>query len=352
MEFDWKELVPGLEEKQNLALCTIIERHGSVPREVGARMLVRPDGSISGTVGGGSGEYEIIQDALAALRAGQSSVRDYSLAGEQGLDSPAICGGRFSVLISCWQPETDLDLARETAAGLAAGETRFLLEQLPTENSAGAPARALYGSDGRKLAGAASLPDRLAADELRDAAGPDETRKTAADGCPALLTRLTPPPRMMIFGGGHLALPLVEMAAWCRFSVTVIDDRPEFSSPGRFPAADRVITAPMEDISGLFTPSPNLWHVLITREHKHDYILLKQLLGTSYAYLGMIGSRRRTTKVKQRLVEEGFDPDEIARLHSPIGLKIGAQTPAEIAVSIMAEIIAVRYGAGGSAETA
>ena len=343
MEFDWKELAPGLEKGQNFALCTIIERHGSVPREVGARMLVRPDGSISGTIGGGSGEHEIIQDAIAALQKGENPVRDYSLVGEQGLDSPAICGGRFSVLISLWQPENDLFLAREAADGLKAGMTRFLLELLPEESCTGNISRALYESNGRKLSGDPSLPDQLAAEDL-DSAGPEETRKIESGGRPALLTRLTPPPRMIIFGGGHLALPLVEMASWCRFSVTVIDDRPEFSTRKRFPAADRVITAPMEDISGLFAPSLNLWHVLITREHKHDYILLKQLLGTSYAYLGMIGSRRRTSKVKQRLIDEGFDREEIARLHSPIGLEIGAQTPAEIAVSIMAEIIAVRYG--------
>jgi xanthine dehydrogenase accessory factor len=98
----------------------------------------------------------------------------------------------------------------------------------------------------------------------------------------------------------------------------------------------------MEDVADLYIPGANTWLVLITREHKHDYILLKQLLGTEYAYLGMIGSRRRTTKVKQRLIDEGFAKAEIDNLHSPIGLEINAQTPAEIAISIMAEIIKVK----------
>ncbi len=347
MEFDWQELAPELEQGKSLALCTIIERHGSVPREIGARMLVRPDGSISGTVGGGIGEYEIIQDAREALRQGRSQIREYSLAGEQGLDSPAICGGRFKVLIAVWQPETHLALAREMAADSSRAETRLLLETLPDPaggDTGDTNERALYSLEGEQLAGSANLPSQLATELIAKTGETTEPQIVTLAGRPALLSRLTPPPQMVIFGGGHLALPLAEMAGWCRFSVTVIDDRPEFSSRKRFPDADRVITAPMEDVRGLFTPSPNLWHVLITREHKHDYTLLKQLLGTEYAYLGMIGSRRRTAKVKQRLIDEGFEADEIARLHSPIGLSIGAQTPAEIAVSIMAEIIAVRYG--------
>ncbi len=148
---------------------------------------------------------------------------------------------------------------------------------------------------------------------------------------------------MVIFGGGHLALPLAEMANWCRFAVTVIDDRAEFSSPKRFPGADQVLTAPMESVGNLYKPGPSTYLVLITREHKHDYILLKQLLGTEYAYLGMIGSKRRTSQVKQRLIDEGFNTAEISKLYSPIGLSIGAQTPAEIAISIMAEIIEIRH---------
>ena len=342
MEFNWKELAAELESGRAAALCTIIERHGSVPREVGARMLVREDGSISGTIGGGIGEHEVIRSARQSLAEGRSRILEYSLAGEQGLDSPAICGGRFSILIDFWSPAKELALARLLAASMSDGKLNFLLVSHPGKDQ-GTCRHALYDTGGRKLGGAGSLPERL---EIPGDSRENETISKLSDGqTDGFLSRLTPPPRMIIFGGGHLALPLCEIAAWCRFAVTVIDDRPEFSRPERFPAADRVLTAPMEDVSGLFVPSPNLWHVLITREHKHDYTLLRQLLGTEYAYLGMIGSRRRTTKVKQRLLDEGFNAAEIDRLHSPIGLGIGAQTPAEIAVSIMAEIIAVRHGA-------
>ncbi|MEA3332122.1 MAG: XdhC family protein, partial [Pseudomonadota bacterium] len=204
--------------------------------------------------------------------------------------------------------------------------------------------RGLLNPEGAKVAGTrfAPLPTTVA-ETGKTGTTTTSVQQVDIDNQGFLLSEITLPPQMVIFGGGHLALPLAEMASWCRFSVTVVDDRPEFSDPQRFPAADTVTTAPMEEIHELYTPGPNTYLVLITREHKHDYILLKQLLGTEYAYLGMIGSRRRTSQVKQRLIDEGFNPDEIKQLYSPIGLTIGAQTPAEIAISIMAEIIETRH---------
>jgi len=147
---------------------------------------------------------------------------------------------------------------------------------------------------------------------------------------------------MVIFGGGHLAIPLVEMASWCDFDITVIDDRQDFASPARFPRAGKVIAAPMENIRELSLSSPTTYFILITREHRYDDVLLRQLIGTPYAYLGMIGSRRRTMSVKKRLIADGFPAAEVQGLHAPIGMNIGAQTPEEIAISIMAEVIAVK----------
>lgn len=341
MEFSWKDLTDTLQSDSQAGLCTIIKKSGSVPREIGARMLVRMDGSISGTVGGGIGEHEVIQAALASMKAGKSQLLDFSLAGEQGLDSAAICGGRFTIFIGCWSQEKDLNLATEIAATLTGGKTHSLCESLP-QNGINSVERTLFGPQGDKVISSptpTSLPTPPK-NGNQNGSVPVQILKLGEQDY--LVSEITLPPRLVIFGGGHLALPLVEMANWCRFAVTVIDDRPEFSSAERFPIADKVITAPMEDVKELFIPGANTWLVLITREHKHDYILLKQLLGTEYAYLGMIGSRRRTTKVKQRLIDEGFAKSEIDNLHSPIGLEIKAQTPAEIAISIMAEIIKVK----------
>ncbi len=344
MEFSWKDLASALENESGVTLCTIIERRGSVPREVGARMLVKKDGSIIGTVGGGIGEHEVIQTARESIKKNQSCLVDFSLAGEQGLDSAAICGGHFTVFISHWSQAEDSDLAIAVAATLKGSRAHYLLESLPQKESDKVE-RGLFNHEGQRVT---KTPNRAVSPETLQIEGKAGTTNAAVqrisiDQQDYLLSEITLPPQMIIFGGGHLALPLAEMANWCRFAVTIIDDRPEFSNPHRFPAADQVVTAPMEKVLNLYTPGSNTYLVLITREHKHDYILLKQLLGTEYAYLGMIGSKRRTSQIKQRLIDEGFNPNEIKGLYSPIGLTIGAQTPAEIAISIMAEIIEKRH---------
>ena len=350
MEFSWKDLAAALENESGVALCTIIERRGSVPREVGARMLVQKDGSISGTVGGGIGEYEVIKAALETIENAQSRLLDFSLTGEQGLDSAAICGGHFTIFISYWSQADDYALATAVAKTLQGSKAHSLVESLPPKNS-DKMERGLLDPEGRKVTGTPFAPSPATiAETSKTGTAITSVQTITVDNQEYLLSEITLPPQMIIFGGGHLALPLAEMASWCRFAVTVIDDRPEFSSPQRFPTADQVVTAPMEDIRGLYTPGPSTYLVLITREHKYDYLLLKQLLGTEYAYLGMIGSRRRTSQVKQRLIDEGFSTAEIEKLYSPIGLAIGAQTPAEIAISIMAEIIRTRYKDRGHKE--
>lgn len=344
MEFSWKDLSSTLENEKGVALCTIIERRGSVPREVGARMLVHEDGAIIGTIGGGIGEHEVIQAARKAIAKGQSSLLDFSLAGEQGLDSAAICGGHFTVFISYWSQADDYDLAVAITATLRGHQTHSLIESLPQKDSPKTE-RQLIDPKGQPVVPLKSLPLVSEAFVNDPQNRPDNlsVQSLTIENKKVLLSEITLPPQMIIFGGGHLALPLAEMASWCRFAVTVIDDRPEFSNKQRFPNADQVLCAPMEAVTRLYTPGPNTYLVLITREHKHDYILLKQLLGTEYAYLGMIGSKRRTSQVKQRLIEEGFNAAEISQLCSPIGLSIGAQTPAEIAISIMAEIIETKH---------
>ncbi|MCK5915428.1 MAG: XdhC family protein, partial [Deltaproteobacteria bacterium] len=150
MEFSWKDLADTLQSDSQAGLCTIIKKSGSVPREIGARMLVRKDGSISGTVGGGIGEHEVIQAALASMKAGESQLLDFSLAGEQGLDSAAICGGRFTIFIGCWSQEKDLNLATKIAATLTGGKTHSLCESLP-QNGINSVERTLFDPQGDKV---------------------------------------------------------------------------------------------------------------------------------------------------------------------------------------------------------
>jgi len=163
------------------------------------------------------------------------------------------------------------------------------------------------------------------------------------DGGLTVIENYLPRPRMIILGGGHIALALTQMAKACDFHVTVFDDRPMFANDARFPAADEVIC---DDFSNLFERlriRKSDYVVIVTRGHKHDFECIEGVLkGEAPAYTGMIGSRRRIAIVMKQLSDAGYAKDRLDDVYSPIGLRIGAVTPAEISVSIMAEIIEVK----------
>jgi len=168
------------------------------------------------------------------------------------------------------------------------------------------------------------------------------------------------PARLVIVGGGHIGRSLCRLGAECGFSVTVIDDRPDYANRERFPEADEVICADFEAALAALRVDDTTYAVLVTRGHKQDELSMRCLVDRPAAYLGMIGSKRRTGAVVQHLLADGFAQEALDRVHTPIGLDIGAETPEEIAVSIIAEIIMTRRGGtgrvmnhrGGSASTA
>jgi xanthine dehydrogenase accessory factor len=148
-----------------------------------------------------------------------------------------------------------------------------------------------------------------------------------------------PASRLIILGGGHIAKPLAEFGAKCGFSVTVADDRPEFANKGRFPAADQVICESFDRCFERLPVNRSAFVVIITRGHRHDMDCLRRVLGFETAYTGMIGSRRRVRAAMEQLASEGFPRERLEAVRAPIGLDIGAETPEEIAVSILSEVI-------------
>jgi xanthine dehydrogenase accessory factor len=157
------------------------------------------------------------------------------------------------------------------------------------------------------------------------------------------------PCSLIIAGGGHVGKALSEIAALCGFRVTIVDDRPEYADPERFPEADRVIRGRFDEVLADYPLDATTYVVAVTRGHKHDEASLRGVIGRGAAYVGMIGSRRRAAAVLQHLLEEGLDADAVAQVRTPIGLDIGAESPEEIAVAVMAEIILVRRGGGTGA---
>jgi xanthine dehydrogenase accessory factor len=171
------------------------------------------------------------------------------------------------------------------------------------------------------------------------------TRTAApANACAVMVEVHERPARLVIAGGGHIGKALVTMATLCGFRVTVIDDRPEYANQERFPEADEVIRGRFDEVLSDYSIDSSSYVVCVTRGHRQDQVSLGAVIGRGAAYVGMIGSKRRAHAVLHNLRAEGADPDALAAVHTPIGLDIGAETPEEIAVAIMGEIIQVRRG--------
>jgi xanthine dehydrogenase accessory factor len=162
-----------------------------------------------------------------------------------------------------------------------------------------------------------------------------------------LIETVEAPATLLVVGAGHIGRSLAKIGAETGFSVAVLDDRPDYASPELIPEADQVICADFEEALSRFPINENTSIVMVTRGHKQDELSLRATVTSRAAYIGMIGSRRRTAAVLQHLADEGFPQPALDRVHTPIGLDIGAETPEEIAVSIIAEIIMVRRGGSG-----
>jgi len=158
-------------------------------------------------------------------------------------------------------------------------------------------------------------------------------------------------PRLVIVGGGHIAQPLARIGAVLDLEVIVLDDRPEYANAQRFPVADQILVGPYREALERVPVDSDTYIVLVTRGHVHDRACLEQVLGSPAPYIGMIGSKRRVRTVMRHIEERGLGVVALERVHAPIGLDIGAETPAEIAVSIAAELIKVRRGGSGTSLT-
>jgi xanthine dehydrogenase accessory factor len=164
-------------------------------------------------------------------------------------------------------------------------------------------------------------------------------------GMSVFLEPLLPAPKLIIFGAGHIGSALSQIGTLLDFNVTVIDSRPEFANAERLPWADTIVAENYQQAIDALSLTDNVYVVILTHKHVHDFEVLEQLIHKSFRYLGMIGSKTKVAKAFQQLRDKGIDEGIIKKIHSPIGISIGANTPAEIAISIAAELVAVRSGA-------
>ena len=236
-------------------LCTIVRSQGSTPRHAGSKMLVKSDGTIIGSVGGGELENRTITAALDIISNGKPGWLEYSL-NDPAQGDPGLCGGQVEIFMEPIIPKSTL----------------------------------------------------------------------------------------VIVGAGHVGQAVAHLAQWLDFRIVVSDDRPEFCNPETVPNAEEYFPVPLEELSEKMKITPWTYVVMTTRSVDVDVPGLPGLLDSPAAYIGVIGSRRRWETTRKQLISAGEDPEKIERVRSPMGIKINAETPEEIAVSIMAEIIQIRHG--------
>jgi xanthine dehydrogenase accessory factor len=322
-------------------LCTLVETRGSTPQKAGASMLVFPDGSQSGTLGGGCVEAEVRQRALRLLDKTDAELLTFHLDDNYGWDDGLICGGRMTILaepLSGLEPLHYFDPYRQ-AIEKGDGCTEAVVVEPERFPGSKPGVRVLFGPDGKVIAHR-HLQDIPASftEQLADLA----TRPKPATRAGIAFLPFLPRSRLVIVGAGHVGQAVAELAARADFDVWVIDDRERYACPERFPTAERIIVGDMGQVLSKLETDTRTYTIIVTRGHSHDEEALFHLAGRPAAYLGMIGSKRKIRLIFDDLVAAGIDRDVLDRVHAPLGIHIGSQTVTEIAVSIVAELIAVR----------
>ncbi len=315
-----------------VALATVIETAGSAPRLAGAQLAVRADGAFAGSVSGGCIEGAVVTEAQAVIARGAPKTMEFGISDAMAWEVGLACGGRLTLRIEPW----------------TSPEKRSLLDRLESARTAARPvvlASALdHDEDAAALlfpeAGKAVFAGRDLSETVREVLRRDRPRLVAVAGWRVFLNVFNPPLRLVIVGAVHIAQMLVPMAAALGYAVSVVDPRTAFATAARFPGVRLVHDWPDEYLK---TERPDARTAVVTLTHdpKLDDAALVEALGSNAFYIGSLGSRKTHRARIERLRAAGFGEAALARIHAPVGLAIGAESPGEIALAILAEITAV-----------
>jgi len=340
------ELTATLDQGRDCVYCCVVETRGSTPQKAGAAMLVYPDGSQSGTLGGGCVEAEVKQRALSVLASGggKPEVLTFTLDDNYGWDDGLICGGRMSILAD------GVNTGRRTADDYyhrfqnLVEQGRGCTEAVVIGDAPGVAvgSRYLFDADGKLASQRAEgpVPESVASQLTPLGQRPRPSVRQGVAYLPVL-----PRIALLIVGGGHVGQAVAKLAAEVDFEVWVLDDRERYLSSERFPTAQRRIVGDIgtqlkELAQADITPS--VYAIIVTRGHGHDEEALYHLATTPASYVGLIGSKRKIKLIYEDLQARDVPPAALARVHAPLGFAIGSQTVPEIAISIVAELIAHR----------
>lgn len=330
----FEKLRNRLQPEQSFVLVSVVDSAGSTPRGSGAKMAVFADGSYMGTIGGGSVEYLSIRQALKVLEEKRSLTKGFLLTKNQKADIGMICGGNVEVFFQ-YVDEQD-------------GSYLQMIDYMITlyEKDVDAWLVTVIGDD---MVCETGVYDKQSGLRFMKAVSEEQiipylkNKSVCTDTTPRCFVEpLIQSGCVYVFGGGHVAQELVPVIAHVGFRVVVYEDRENFARPELFRGVHHTILGSFETLSEHITMRENDYAVIMTRGHQSDYEVMRQVLRTQAAYIGVIGSRQKIAATTKRLLEDGISEQDIARLHTPIGLPIKGETPAEIAISIAAEMILFR----------
>lgn len=346
IEFLAKTLCRELGAGSPLVLISILNMEGSTPRHDGTKMLVGTGGKTWGTIGGSLMEAAAIKEAGKVLSSGVSRLITFELDGKDAAAPGMICGGKAEIFLDYLPPnEEALHFASVLNKAVSQGKDFFILTKYKTEGQVVKVfGHAIIDTNNNLLISSAISTEDI--EKIK----PELHNVSVISPIPVadsviIVDRVRKVKTMFCFGAGHVAVPTAHIAALAGFRVIVLDDREEFANKERFPESNKTIVLKNYEkaFDGLEIDKDS-FIVIVTRGHKYDRTVLEQSLKTGAGYIGMISSRRKRQAIYDALMADGVSKEQLDFVHSPIGIDIGGETPEEIAVSIVAELIKVRSG--------
>jgi xanthine dehydrogenase accessory factor len=332
------ELTQWTSEQEPIAVATVIQTWGSSPRRAGAKMALTPDGKITGSVSGGCVEGAVFEAGVDVLQADRPQLLHFGVADETAWEVGLACGGSIDIFVKPLDTEFFNALhsvLSSDQAAVSATVVRGADELLGREM--------LVRDDGTVTGSIDPSLDLQVLDLANEILAQGESRRVKLnEDTEIFLEAILPPPTLIAVGGVHITIALMALAKTLGYRTVVVDPRSAFGNETRFPNVDQLIQAwPQEAFDRLpITRSTAI--AMLTHDPKLDDPALKIALPSQAFYVGALGSKTTQAKRRQRLLDEGLTEEQLDRLHGPIGLNIGAGTPEEIAMSIMAEIVAAR----------
>ncbi len=335
----YENLAASLRRGESAELVVIVESSGSTPRGSGAVMLCFENSPSQGTIGGGNLEYQAQRIAAQALREKKSFLQLFRLHPNEIADLGMVCGGDTLVMFHHFDAHDPEILALwDQVDAVGKNQVRAWIVTEISEDSTFRTAVC------RSLSEISAQFSGLSGDDMREL-GREKSVFYRKGSKQYYSEPLTPPACVYLFGGGHISYWLAPLLDTVGFRTVVYDDRPEFANKDRFPTASRVVIADFDAVEENLNIMPHDYIVIMTNGHKHDYSVLAQTLRLHPFYIGMIGSRQKIGVTYQKMMQiDGYTNDELQKVHAPIGLGIGSETPEEIAVSITAQLIQIRAG--------